>query len=123
MGYLLTKYGVHHHLEGCQRVSESKEHDCWLEEPFGCKEGHFWFIPWFDAYVVVPPSDIEFCEKCASAQAVDSLENKGGNVAVPFGPFVYWSIILDRSEFPIFLLDKEEICGIGAPGFADRSSL
>src|SRR5216684_722341 len=66
LGYLFMEYGVHHHLEGCWGVSEPKEHDRWFEESFGCKEGCLWFVPWFDTYVVVPPSNVEFRKEHAS---------------------------------------------------------
>jgi hypothetical protein len=36
-----------------------------------------------------------------------------------FGPFVKGSVILYWSEFSIFFLDKEEIGGVGALGWAD----
>ena len=46
---------------------------------------------------------------------VDCLGNEGGNVAIPLGPFVYWSVVLDGSELPVLFLNKEEVGGIGAP--------
>ena len=66
-------------------------------------------------YVIVPPSNVELSEKGASTQTVDCLRNKRGYVAVPFGPFIHRSVVLDGSELPIFFLDEEEICGIGTP--------
>src|SRR5258708_964482 len=77
LGYLFTKYGVHHHLKGCWGVSEPEEHDCWFEQSLRCKEGRLRFIPWFDTYIVVSPSDVKFHKECASTQAVDSLRNEG----------------------------------------------
>ena len=38
------------------------------------------------------------------------------------GPLVDRSVVLDRTELPIFLFDEEEICGIGAPQLSDGSS-
>ncbi len=109
------KYGIHHHLEGCWGVSKSKEHDCRFEEPFRGQERRFRFIAWFDTYVVIPPPNVKFCEEGTSTQAIDCLGNKGGDVAIPLGPFIYWSIILDGSELPILFLDEEEVGGIGTP--------
>src|SRR5258708_7183948 len=39
---------------------------------------------------------------------VDSLRNKGGDVAVSFCPLVYRTIVLYWSKFAIFLFDEEE---------------
>src|SRR5258708_34166771 len=115
LGYLFVEYGVHHHLEGRWGVGKPKEHDRRFEESLGSEEWHFGFIAWLDAYVVVSPSDIELREEGAPAQMVNCLGNKGGDVAIPFGPLVYWIVVLDGSEFPVFLLDKEEVRSIGAP--------
>ena len=65
--------------------------------------------------IVVSPSDIEFCEEGASTQTVNCLGNEGGDVTIPFGPLVYWTVVLDGSEFPVFLFDEEEVRSIGAP--------
>ncbi len=46
---------------------------------------------------------------------IDGLRDEGGDVAIPLRPFVYWSIILYRSELAILFLDKEEVCCVGAP--------
>src|SRR5258708_20115773 len=112
---MFKEYGIHHHLEGRWRIGKPKEHDHWFEESFRGQECCFGFIPWFDAYVVIPPSNVEFCEESASAQAVDRLGNEGGDVVVPFGPFIYWTIVLDGLELPVLFFDKEEICSVGAP--------
>ncbi len=109
------EYSIHHHLEGGWGVSESKEHDCRFKESFRGQERCFRFIAWFDTYVVVPPSDVKFCEEGTSTQTIDCLRNKGRNIAVPLGPFIHWSIVLDGSELPILFLDEEEVGGIGAP--------
>ena|SRR5258708_28197868 len=112
--------GVHHHLEGGWGVCKSEEHDCWLAEPFGCKEGCLPFISGFDVYVIVSPSDIKFYKQCASTQVIDGLGNERRDVAISLHPFIDRVIVLDGSQFSIFLLDKEEVCGIRAPGFMDH---
>src|SRR5260370_25642239 len=123
LGYLFTKYGVHHHLEGRWRVRESEEHDCWFEESFRGQECCFRFVTWFDAYIVIPPSNVKLCEEGASTQPVACLGNEMGNVAFSFGPFIYRSVVLDGSELSIFLLYEKEVGGVGAPRLADRSPL
>ena len=60
--HLFSEYGVHHHLEGSRGIHKTKEHDGWLKEPFWGKEGHLPFVPWFYAYVVIPPLYIELGE-------------------------------------------------------------
>src|SRR5258708_24950516 len=65
LGYLFSEYGVHHHLKGCWGVSEPKEHHCQFEESFWGQKRCFRFIAWFDTYIVVPPSDVEFREEGA----------------------------------------------------------
>ncbi len=49
-------------------------------------------------YVVVPPLDVEFRKQCASAQAIYSLGNEGGDVAVSLSPFVDRAVVLNRSK-------------------------
>src|SRR5258707_8726953 len=115
LGYLFTEYSVHHHLEGCWGVSESKEHNCQFEESFRGQECHFRFIAWFDTYVVVPPSNVKFCEEGTSTQSINCLGNKGGDITIPLGPLVYRLIVLDGLELSIFLLDEEEVGGVGTP--------
>src|SRR5216684_3342066 len=112
---------IHHHLKGGWGVCESKEHDCWVEEPFGHKKGCLPLISRFDSYVVIPPSDIKLHKQCASTQVINSLGNEGGDITISFCPFINGVVVLDRLQFSILLFDKEEICGIRAPGFADCS--
>jgi len=115
LGYLFAEYGIHHHLKGRWGVGKSKEHNHRFEESFGGKECCFWFVAWFDAYVVVSSSNIEFREEGTPTQTVDHLRNEGRDVTIPLGPLVYRTIILDGSEFSVFLFNEEEICSIGTP--------
>ena len=48
-------------------------------------------------YIVVSLSYIELGEQGASAQVVDSLGNKGGNIAISLCPFIDWLVVLYRS--------------------------
>ena len=41
---------------------------------------------------------------------------------VSSGPFVDRPVVLDWSEFPVFLLDKEEVGCVRAPGFSYGAS-
>ncbi len=46
---------------------------------------------------------------------VNGLRDEGRNIAVLLCPFVNWTVVLHRSKFTIFLLNKEEICYIWTP--------
>ena len=58
---------VHHGLECCGGVCEAKKHDEGFAKSVACFEGCFMFITFFDAYVVVPSSNVEFgIDVCAA---------------------------------------------------------
>ena len=61
------KYFFHDSLEGCGGVAEPKHHDQGFKEAELCLKGSFPFVPFFDADVVISPSDIQFCEVPHSA--------------------------------------------------------
>ena len=65
---------------------------------------------------------IKFSEEGATGEAVYSLRDKWGDIAVLLGPMVDWAVVLNWVELAIFFLDEEEIRGIGAPRFSDGSS-
>jgi hypothetical protein len=50
---------------------------------------------------------------------VDQFGDKGKRILIRNRPFVEISIILNRSEFPIFLFDEEEATCIGRLGSSD----
>src|SRR5713226_4113124 len=112
LGDLLAKDHVHHHLEGSRGVGESEEHNRWFEEAFGGKESRFPFVTLLDTYVVVSPPYVELGEEGAAGEAINGLRYKGGDVTVLLRPLVDRSIILDWTELPVFLFDKEEIGGV-----------
>src|SRR6266478_6309522 len=71
---------------------------------------------------VVPPSDVDFGKQSTPSEPIDDLGNQWGHVLVPLGPFVDRTVILYGSEFSIFLLDEEEVSGVGAPRFSYGAS-
>jgi len=73
--YFGSEDGVHHHLECGWGVCEAKEHNGWFKQSFQGKEGSFPFISFLDVDVIIPPSDINFCEEGASAQSVNNLRD------------------------------------------------
>src|SRR5216684_6474648 len=120
---LPTEDHVHHHLEGGWRVGESEEHDCWLEESLRGEECRFPFISFLNADIVISPLYVEFSEEGATSEAVNRLGNEWGNVMVFLGPAVDGAVVLNQTEFTIFLFDEEEVHGIGTPGFVDGAPL
>src|SRR5882724_4452632 len=53
---------IHHHLECCWAVSETKEHDKRFKQASVCPKGHFPLVSILDSHVVVSPSDVQFGE-------------------------------------------------------------
>ena len=106
---------VHHHLESGWRVGESKEHNCRFKESFRSKECHFPFVSFLNVDIVVSPAYVKLSEEGAAGEAINSLGNEWGDVAVFLGPMVDGAVVLDQMEFAIFLFDEEEVCSIRAP--------
>jgi len=65
--------------------------------------------------VIVSPAYVELSKEGTPSEAVDSLGNEWEDVAVFLGPMVDRAIVLNWIELAVFLLDKEEVHGIGAP--------
>ncbi len=118
----ITEYRVHHSLECGWRVGESEEHDRWFVESLIGDECHLPSIFRFDEHLVVPPLDINAGEFRAIVQSVDQGGYEGEGVAALDRPGVYWSIVLDGSEFSILLFDEEEGCCVGAFRWLDGSA-
>ncbi len=110
-----TEDHVHHHLEGSGGVGQPEEHDHWFEEAFWCEERRFPFISLFDADIVVSPAYVEFGEEHTACEAVNGLGNEGRYVSVLLSPPIDGSVVLDQTEFSVFLFDKEEVGGVGTP--------
>ncbi len=72
--------------------------------------------------VVVPPSYIKLGKEGAASKVVNGLGNKRGDVAILLGSVVDRAVVLDRTKFTIFLLNKEEIGSVGTPRFPDGAS-
>jgi hypothetical protein len=86
-------------------------------------ESHFPFVPLLDPHVIVTPSDVKFREEGARAYFIDQLRDKWKGVAISDRPLVNSSVVLDRTELSIFLLDEEERGGIRALGWANVTFL
>jgi hypothetical protein len=86
------------------------------------EEGGFPFITFFDPDIVEAPADIHFCEEGTAAHSVNNSWNEWGYVSVVDSPFVDRPVVLYGVKLSIPLLYKEEVGGVGAPGFTDGSS-
>jgi hypothetical protein len=62
----VVEYGVHHRLEHCQGIGQSKEYHVGFEQPFVGDEGGFPLVFLFDWYLIVPPQNVECGEFHAS---------------------------------------------------------
>jgi hypothetical protein len=62
-----------------------------------CEEGSLPFVSFFDANVVVSPSNIEFGEEGAAAKLIHYFCDEGRYIAVLFSPFVDWVVVLYES--------------------------
>jgi hypothetical protein len=58
--YFFGEDRIHHRLEGCGGVGESKEHDRGFEQAFVSDKGGLPFVSFFDLDIVVSPTDVEF---------------------------------------------------------------
>ena len=59
----ISENEVHHRLEGGRGVREAEKHNHGLEKAAVCLESRLPLIPIANAYVIVPPSDVQFCEE------------------------------------------------------------
>ena len=62
ISYEITKYVIHHCLEGSGCVAEAEIHHSGFVETLVCNECGFPLVPLFYSYVVVPPSQVYFCK-------------------------------------------------------------
>ena len=67
---------VHEVLERRRRIGKAEEHDSWFVESAISPKSCFPFIAFFDAYVVVPPSDIKLCEELGIFCPVEKFLNE-----------------------------------------------
>src|SRR6267142_185202 len=121
-GDLWGENRIHHGLKGCGGIRETKEHDCWFKQAFICHERRFPFVSLFNADIVVPPSYIEFGVEGTSSKSIDELWDKRKWVFILYRPVIDRTIILDGSQFAIFLFNEEERCGVWGFGWSNGAS-
>jgi hypothetical protein len=85
---------IHECLERGGRVTETKVHHRWFEEPSAGFERRFMFISCFDLDVVIPLSYVEFCVDIRVSEISYEISNQGKRVLVLYGPLVQFPIVL-----------------------------
>lgn len=99
---------VHHGLEGCRGVHQTKEHDSWFVETMIGLECSFPLISFLDADVVVSPAEVNFGENTGPFELVDEFGNEGKGILVLDSAFVEFTVVLYRAQSTVLLLDKEK---------------
>jgi len=99
---------VHHSLEGRWRVGEPEIHDRGFEKTVSGFKGRFLFITFADAYIIIPPSDVEFCVYVCVAEVANEVPDEREGVLIPNRECVDFSIILHGSQFAIFFFNEEK---------------
>jgi hypothetical protein len=99
---------VHHGLEGGWGVGHPEEHHLWLEEAMVRDECRFPLVSVVYLYVVVSPADVELGKQAGSSDSCDEFGDEWEWGGILAGPFIEFSVVLHRSELPVFLFDKEE---------------
>ena len=59
---------IHHHLEHCGGVTQSKEHDGWLKQPSVSSERSLPLIPFLDLHVIESPLEVKYGEELGIAE-------------------------------------------------------
>src|SRR5258708_19613445 len=61
---------VHHRLECCGGVTQSKEHDSWLKQPSVSLECSLPLIPFLDLHIIESPLEVKYGEELGVVEAV-----------------------------------------------------
>src|SRR6266702_3765472 len=99
---------VHHGLEGHWQVGECKVHDRRFEKSISGFKRCLLFVSFTNAYVVVPPSNVELCVDVCVTEIADEVRDQGKGVLIPNGKGVDLMVVLHRSQFTVLFVDKEE---------------
>jgi len=68
---LFLEQGVHHGLECCWGIGESKEHYCWFEESLIRYKGCLVSVFLYYLHHIVPPADVDHCDQFGVAYSID----------------------------------------------------
>ena len=73
----LTKDVIHHHLECCGGVAQSKEHDSWFKQALVSLEHSFPLVTLLNPHIVEPPVEVEYSEELSVVEAGQDIGDKG----------------------------------------------
>ncbi len=99
---------VHHSLEGSWRVCKPEIHDCGFKETVSCFKCRLLFISFANAYIVIPPLDVELCVYVCVAEIVDEIRDEREGVLISNRECIDLLVILHGSQFAVLFLDEEK---------------
>ncbi len=99
---------VHHGLEGRWRIGESEVHNRRFEKSISGFKCCFLLVPFADAYVVVPPSDVKLCVNMCVAEIADEICDQGERILISNGNGIDFAIILYWLQLAVLFADEEE---------------
>src|SRR5258707_12956989 len=94
----LTKDVIHHHLEHCRGVAQSKEHDSWFEQALVSPECGLPFITLLDPHVVEPPAEVKYSEELGTTEGGQDIRDKGEGVGVLDCDLIQLVIVLYKAK-------------------------
>src|SRR5260221_318694 len=103
----LMKDVIHHHLECCRGVAQSKEHDSWFEQALVSPECSLPLIALLDLHIVEPPAEVEYGEELSTMEAGQDIRDEGEGVGVLDHDLIQLLIVLYEAKQTILLLDEE----------------
>src|SRR5258708_33878919 len=93
----LTKDVIHHRLEHCRGVAQSKEHDNWFEQASSVSpECCLPLIALLDLHIVEPPVEVEYGEELGTMEAGQDIGDEGEGVGVLDHDLVQLLIVLSK---------------------------
>ena len=106
----VLKNVIHHCLEGVRAFGEAEEHHKGFKEAPIRSEGGLPLVSLLDLYVVVSPTYVQLGEVlCLGVRnSIDDIWFEGEWVGVLHCHHIELSVVLDESQFPIFLFHKED---------------
>src|SRR6266581_6465497 len=107
----VRELSVHKGLESGWRIAQPKGHDRGFEQPKRGLESGLPFIAFPYTDVIVSPSYIQLGKEPRTQQLIHELWNERYWCRVLPSDVIQWAIVLDWTEFAIFLIDEEERAG------------
>src|SRR5712664_761404 len=101
---------VHHGLESGRTIGEAEEHNQGLKEPSVCAESGLPLVTFLDADIVVSPANIQLGEVACTPETIYEVGNERKRVDILNHLGVQCPVVLNQTEGPVLLLDKEDWC-------------